>query len=163
MARPNPIRLLMAEALPPKTLQRRLPYRPDIETVKYTYDILNKYVFDNVLYRPPITAGQLRDAWGMCHGFGRPQQPGYRSFCAIRISDKWYCVQWMVITLAHEMCHQYQWDVYGPERAEMGKQWLMSHGPSFLEHRGRLAEYGIPLKTCHSRRRWFMYQDLFAA
>lgn len=162
MARPNPIRKIMAAKLPPKTVQRRLPYRPQLEEVQYTYDKLNQYVFDNSLKRPPLFIGQLRDAWGICHGMCKPLE-GYRSFCEIKISDKWYCVQWMVLTLAHEMCHQYQWDIYGPERSELGKNWLMSHGPTFLEHRERLSEFGIPLKTSLSRRRWFMYQDLFAA
>lgn len=160
MARPNPIRKIMAVPLPSKTLQRRLPYRPKLEEVEYTYDVLNRYIFGNQLNKPPLHIGRLRDAWGVCHGLCNPI-PGYKSLCEIKISDKWYCVQWMVVTLAHEMCHQYQWDIYGPERSEAGKNWLMSHGPSFLEHRNRLAEFGIPLKTAHSRRRWFLYQDLF--
>jgi hypothetical protein len=162
MARPNPIRRLMSEPLPPKTAQRRLPYRPKLEEVEYTYQILNKYVFDNALKKPPIRQGILQNAWGICCGLEHPKE-GYRSYCEIKISDKWYCVQWMISTLAHEMCHQYQWDIYGPERAEMGKDWLMSHGPTFLEHRDRLQEYGIPLKVSFSRRRWFAYQDLFSS
>ena len=161
MARPNPIRKMMAESLPPKTLQRRLPYRPSIEEVNYTYSLLNRYVFDNALRQPPLEIGILRDAWGMCQGLCKPED-GYKSFCSIKISDKWYCVQWMVSTLAHEMCHQYQWDVYGPEREEVGKDWLMSHGPSFLVHRQILSEFGIPLKTSFSRKKWFVYQDLFS-
>lgn len=160
MARPNPIRAMMATPLPPKTIQRRMPYRPDLEEVEYTYYILNKYAFDNALKQPCIILKPIHDAWGLCQSLAI-RNPGYKSWCEIKMSDKWYCLQWMVTTLAHEMCHQYQWDIYGPIREDEGKDWLMSHGPTFLEHRDRLAEYHVPLKTCHSRRKWFIYQDLF--
>jgi hypothetical protein len=162
MARPNPLRVMMSTELPPKALQRRLPYRPSLDEVEYTYDKLNRYVFDNALRQPEIITGIIQKAWGICYGM-TDQDPDTGSNCKIRLTDKWYCVQWMVSTLAHEMCHQYQWDVYGPEREELGKGWLMSHGPTFLEHRERLTEYQIPLKVCHSRRLWFYHQDLFLA
>ena len=161
MARPNPLRIIMATELPPKTLQRRMPYRPSLDEVEYTYDKLNRYVFDNALRRPEIALNTLQKAWGICYGLVDIEPTG--SNCKIRLMDKWYSAQWMVTTLAHEMCHQFQWDIYGPEREENGKQWLMSHGPSFLEHRERLAEYNIPLKVSHSRRKWFEHQDLFLA
>jgi hypothetical protein len=160
MARPNPIRAMMASPLPPKTLQRRLPYRPKLSEVIYTYNILNKYVFDNQLDRPNITLKPLQKAWGMCFGLlEEDRETG--SNCRIQISDKWYSTQWMVATLAHEMVHQYQWDIRGPERQENGKDWLMSHGPSFYEHREQLEYYGVPLKVSHGRRAWFRTQDLF--
>lgn len=161
MARPNPLRVMMASELPPKTLQRRMPYRPSVDEVEYTYDKLNRYVFDNALKRPEIITSTLQKAWGVCYGLVELEPSG--SNCKIRLMDKWYSIQWMVTTLAHEMCHQYQWDIYGPEREENGKHWLMSHGPSFLEHRDRLAEFDIPLKVSHSRRKWFEHQDLFLA
>ena len=77
--------------------------------------------------------------------------------------DKWYCKQWLVTTLAHEMCHQYQWEIIGAERISMGKDPIMSHGPSFFLFRERLKEHGISLKTSHSKRKWFKYQNLFRA
>lgn len=162
MARPNPLHVMMAAELPPKVVQRRLPYRPSMDELEYTYDKLNRYVFDNALRRPKITQNTIQRAWGVCYG-DIAVDPETGSNCRIRIMDKWFCVQWMVTTLAHEMCHQFQWDVYGPEREESGKDWLMSHGPTFLEHRERLAHYNIPLKVCHSKRLWFQHQDLFLA
>jgi hypothetical protein len=162
MARPNPVRAMMATELPPKTLQRRMPYRPSLDEVEYTYSILNKYAFDNALRQPVIVLKQIPQAWGMC--FGLVEEDEYTgSNCRIRLSDKWFSTQWMVTTLAHEMCHQYQWDINGPERAEHGKDWLMSHGPTFLEHRDRLSIYHVPLKVSHSKRLWFKHQDLFLA
>lgn len=162
MARPNPLRVMMATELPPKVLQRKLPYRPSQDEIEYTYDKLNRYVFDNALRRPQLIQNTIHRAWGVCYG-DIDLDPETGSNCRIRIMDKWFCIQWMVTTLAHEMCHQYQWDVHGPEREESGKDWLMSHGPTFLEHRERLAEYNIPLKVCHSKRLWFEHQDLFLA
>jgi hypothetical protein len=37
----------------------------------------------------------------------------------------------------------------------------MSHGPSFFTFRDELSAVNIPLKTAHSQRKWFKYQDLF--
>jgi hypothetical protein len=75
--------------------------------------------------------------------------------------DKWYCKQWLITVLAHEMCHQYQWDIQGMERLKRGKQPLMSHGPSFFVFRDKLKKHGISLKGAHSKRKWFWYQNLF--
>lgn len=97
----------------------------------------------------------------MC--MGHIQKTSTGSHCTIRMMDKWFCPQWFVTTLAHEMVHQYQWDVLGPERQENGKDWLMSHGPSFFEFKPDLEDYDISLKTAHSQRRWFKHQDLFKA
>jgi len=153
---------MMGTALPPKTIQRRLPYRPNLDEVEYTYYIINKYVFDNCLKQPEIILKPIPKAWGICFGMTTADTKT-KSNCQIRLSDKWYCTQWMVTTLAHEMCHQFQWDIYGPMREESGKDWLMSHGPTFLEHRDRLSIYNVPLKVFHSKRLWFKYQDLFIA
>lgn len=77
--------------------------------------------------------------------------------------DKWYCRQWLITTLAHEMCHQYQWDIIGEQRISGGKDRLMSHGPSFFIFRDKLKDQGISLKTAHRSRKWFRYQNLFRA
>jgi hypothetical protein len=77
--------------------------------------------------------------------------------------DKFFCPQWFVTTLAHEMVHQYQWDIIGPEREHDGKEWLMSHGPSFFQFREEMEWHEISLKTAHSQRRWFKHQNLFKA
>ena len=160
MARPNPLRVMMAAKLPSKTIQRRTPYRPCGEEIRYTYDRLNWYIFDNALKQPLIKIKTLYGAWGICYGYDEPYR-NTKSNCTIELSNKWYSIQWMVTCLAHEMCHQYQWDLYGPEREKNGKDWLMSHGPTFFEHRDRLAEYNIPLRIQYDHALWFQHQDLF--
>lgn len=157
MARPNPIIRVMSSSLPGLAFQRRKLFRPGIEDVKYAYKIINRYVFDNKLRRPPIQLGITRGYWGMCIGNHNKTTP--RSFCEIRLSDKYFCVQWFMNTLAHEMVHQYQWDIDGENREQEGLDPLMSHGPSFFAWREVLGYYGLSLKTAHGQRRWFTYQD----
>lgn len=151
---------IMDSPLPPIQVQRRLPYRPSKSDVKHVYRELNKLVFDSELSMPRlILASHCRKYWGICMGDVELQQDN--SYCTIKLMDKWFCPQWMVTTLAHEMCHQYQWDIEGPKREKNGKQFLMSHGPSFFAHRDRLAAHGISLRTSHGQKRWFKHQDLF--
>jgi len=153
---------LMDLELPPVHEQKRLCFRPSKYFVHHTYELINHEVFGNELRKPKILVqSHRRKYWGMCSGHTYRTITG--SFCTIDMMDKWFCMQWFVTTLAHEMVHQYQWDIMGPERQEDGKDWLMSHGPSFYSFRDNLVEHDIPLKTAHSMRRWFKHQDLFKA
>jgi len=151
---------LMDTPLPPITYQRRLMFRPTLAEAKYTYNLLNKQVFAGELLMPTLDiAARRQKYWGMCIGSIEQHKTG--SYCEIELMDKWHCRQWFVTILAHEMAHQHQWDINGPARARQGKDWLMSHGPSFFTFRNRLGEHNIPLKTAHRMRKWFKYQDLF--
>jgi len=159
MARPNPIRRIMQEPLPGLTYQRRKQFRPAYEDINYAYNIINRYIFDNQLTKPVIYQGQLKRTWGSCHWL--PQQPS-GSHCHIRLSDKWFCPQWFMNVLAHEMVHQWQWDVHRFELESEGRKIYESsgaHGPSFFAWRDRFEYYGLNLKTSHGQRRWFAYQD----
>lgn len=151
---------IMELPLPPLHLQRRLLYKPTKSEVRHVYETINNLVFDNELRMPKIIlAERCRKYWGMCIADTKLQYTG--SYCHIKLMDKWFCPQWMVTTLAHEMCHQYQWDIEGPKRAKEGKEYIMSHGPSFFLFRDRLAKHNISLKTSHGQKRWFKHQDLF--
>lgn len=148
MARRNPLRELMHTALPPISIQKRKLYRPKLSEVKQIYDILNRYVFDNQLVRPPIQIGVYKKYWGLCLGHEKFQRKG--TYCKIKLVDKWYCVQWLVTTLAHEMVHQYEWDVLRKP---------MTHRQSFFIWKSKLAKFNIDLKTYHGSGKWFKYQD----
>jgi hypothetical protein len=154
---------LMREELPPISYQKRLCYRTDRDEVIALYHLINKTIFNNKLVMPEIEVmPRCRKYWGMC--YGSLEMPNKTtSFCKIRLMDKWYCKQWLITVLAHEMCHQYQWDVQGLERLKRGRQPLMSHGPSFFVFRDKLKKHGISLKGAHSKRKWFWYQNLFKA
>lgn len=154
---------MMEQPLPSIGQQKRLTYRTDEAEVLRLYKMINWYVFDYELPTPILEViPRCRKYWGMCYG-ATERHPYRRSSCKIRLMDKWYCKQWLINTLAHEMCHQYQWDVLGNQRLSQGKEPIMSHGPSFFVFRERLKEHGISLKTAHSKRRWFKHQNLFKA
>lgn len=157
MARPNPIRAYMEAPLPSITYQRRLQFRPSYDEINYVYNICNRYLFDNRLKQPYIEQGSRRQTWGFCSWEKEKQETG--SHCIIKLSDKWFCPQWFVQTLAHEMVHQYQWDItrfedYDGRMPESG-----AHGPSFFMWRDRFDYYGLRLKTSYGRKRWFTHQD----
>lgn len=161
MARPNPIRHIMESPLPSATYQRRKSFRPSLHDINYAYNIINKYVFDNALVRPYLHQGIMRKTWGYCQWHVEPQQTG--SYCSIKLSDKWFCPQWFMNILAHEMVHQYQWDVHRHEYIRSYGKDMHSksngHGPSFYAWRDRFEYYGLNLKVSFSQRRWFKYQD----
>ena len=163
MARPNPVRRIMEAELPSITYQRRKLFRPGAEDITYAYSILNRHVFHNRLKMPTITTGRLGKAWGSCNWYYGEKTPG--TYCDIWLADKWFCPQWFMNTLAHEMVHQWQWDVYRWHHiSTAGKEMYTdsgAHGPSFHSWRDTFAEYGIPLKIAHGQRRWFKHQDLF--
>ncbi len=149
---------LMREELPPIAYQKRLLYRTDRTEVEMLFKLINKAVFNNKLPMPEIeVVPRCRKYWGICFG-GHDRIPGKKSLCKIRLMDKWFCRQWLITTLAHEMCHQYQWDIVGDKRIKEGKERLMSHGPSFYIYRDKLAKQGISLKRSHGMRRWFKHQ-----
>ena len=152
---------LMCGELPPIAYQKRLYYRTDHAEVVALYRLINKTIFNNKLIMPEIEVmPRCRKYWGMCYG-STVMPTKSKSYCKIRLMDKWYCKQWLINVLAHEMCHQYQWDVEGLRRLKLGKEPIMSHGPSFFVFREKLKKLGIPLKSAYSKKRWFKYQNLF--
>jgi len=158
MSRPNPIRRIMESPLPSLTYQRRLQFRPTYKDINYAYKIINRHIFNNVLHKPVIKQGTRRDTWGFCTWEFEKQKSG--SWCIIQLSNKWFCPQWFIQTLAHEMVHQYQWDKIDKETRSLAfYNPSGAHGPSFFEWREQFAYYGLDLKTAHGRVRWFEYQD----
>lgn len=158
MARPNPIRAIMEAELPSITYQRKLSFRPSYKDINYAYNICNKYLFDNRLRKPEIEQGIRRQTWGFCQWENDYDHTG--SYCTIKIMDKWFCPQWFMQTLAHEMVHQYQWDIHRFEACGgiMDKK-SGAHGPDFFMFRERFDYYGLNLKTAHGQKRWFIHQD----
>jgi hypothetical protein len=152
---------LMVEDLPTIGRQKKLCYRTDYNEVIALYKLINKSVFNNKLEMPIIeVVPRCRKYWGICYG-SHERSPGRRSYCKIRVMDKWFCKQWLITVLAHEMCHQYQWDIVGDNRLKKGKDRLMSHGPSFYIFREKLAKNNISLKRHHRTRKWFKTQNFF--
>jgi hypothetical protein len=158
MARPNPIRAIMEAPLPSITYQRRKSFRPSHADIKYAYNICNRYLFDNRLRVPELSQGTRRETWGFCSWEEDYDHTG--SYCKIALMDKWFCPQWFIQTLAHEMVHQYQWDIHRFEECN-GKMDKRSgaHGPDFFMFRERFDYYGLHLKQWYGQKRWFQHQD----
>ena len=152
---------LMQEPLPTIGQQKRYGYRTNVDEAVYLHQLINREVFSNVLPTPEIEVkSRCRKYWGMCYGEVH-NDDWNKPYCKIRLMDKWFSKQWLITILAHEMCHQYQWDVHGPERINNNRELIMSHGPTFFKFRDNLRIHGIPLKKEYSRRKWFKHQSFF--
>lgn len=150
---------LMNDELPNITYQKRLSYRTTRREVLALFRLINKEIFQNKLPVPQIEImGRCRRYWGYCIAKNYYPHEG-KSNCIIRLSDKWYCKQWLIIVLAHEMCHQYQWDIESLERMQLGRKPVMSHGPSFFKFKTKLAKHNIPLSRAMSIKKWFQNQN----
>jgi hypothetical protein len=121
-------------------------YKTKPKQVNYTYDLINKYIFDGALTKPEIIIKRPRGYWGMCEGlFDDDDELFFTN--AIFLSDNFPYKAMMISALAHEMVHQWQWDILSNQRYQKGKLPIMSHGPSFLKWRKPLSEYFIPLRA----------------
>jgi hypothetical protein len=147
---------LLSRPLPSKRYQRKRLYRPSKAEIAEAYDVLNTCIFGGVLTKPSILVRSMPH-WGLCIGYD-DDEPPYRT--KIRLSNDLYCHRWMVLILAHEMAHQYQWAVQGPERKTLKREPLLSHGPSFFKFRKKMKEYGMPLKVLYDPVMWLKHQDL---
>jgi hypothetical protein len=169
MARPDLITQYMTAPLPCVSEQKRLPFRPEPEQVGQLYRVINRNIFDNQLTQPEIFLGTIKNAWGRCNWMENRQRrsswgkPG--TWCQIELYDKWFSPQWFCNTLAHEMVHQWQWDIYRWEHQEQHGRKMYddsgAHGPSFHYWRECFESWGLSLKISHGQRRWFRHQDLF--
>jgi hypothetical protein len=152
---------LMMTELPPLTFQRKISYVTNIREVKALYRLINATIFNDKLSMPKIyVKPRMRDMWGQCYGADTLYNKG-KSRCVIMLSERWYCKQWLIMALAHEMVHQWQWDIYSKKRMRQGLEPLMSHGPSFHQWKDKLKKHGIPLKECSDHNKWFQTQHLF--
>lgn len=154
------LRSIMERPLPPKMFQRRKQYRPNLDEVLYTYKLCNYYIFDNQLSMPEITMGHPKKCWAYCAWFNEPQSEG--TYCRIHINRYWFCRQWFINTFAHEMVHQWQWDIYRPADNPNYNKYSnksMGHGPSFFRWRDKFKEHGLCLKRDFGQKRWFKHQN----
>lgn len=153
------LKALMESELPSKTEQRLKKYRPKLKEVKALYRLINREIFYNRLVMPKIVIRRLYDVLGMCEGKEGPIIKT-KSHCTIYLSDRYFCRQWLISTLAHEMIHQYQWDILSNIRVQQGLDRNMSHGPSFYIWKKKLQKHGIGLKANALKdHKWFKLQD----
>jgi hypothetical protein len=152
---------LMSAKILPKTKQRKLPYKLTMYKLRKMYKILNEELFNNCLPIPILRIKKsYRGAFGHC--FGEDWELSRNgSCCEIVLTDRWFSQQWAVIALAHEMVHQYQWDITSKSRVKKGLTPIMSHGPSFVKFRKTFAKKGLPLNRHYSVSKWYQTQNFF--
>lgn len=151
---------LMSTELPNITYQKKRLYRTNADEVYELFNIINEEIFNNELPKPKIIVKtHVHKKWGECQGYHNKSKKD-KSYCVILLNKNWYCKQWLITILAHEMAHQYQWDVLGQKRILEGKDRLMSHGPSFYKFKNKCRIFGIPLKHRLSVINWFKTQNL---
>lgn len=149
----------MNESLPTVSFQKRKGYKTTITEIRKIYKLINSEIFNNKLPTAKLVLkNRINDAWGMCIGNKYPTKK--KSGCTLIIGRNWYCKQWLIMTIAHEMSHQYQWDVIGYNRLQKNKEPLMSHGPTFYKFRNKMNRVGIPLKRVIHGSNWFKKQNL---
>lgn len=152
---------LMSEELPGISYQKKRLYRTNKKEVYKLFRIINNEVFEGVLPEPTIIVkSHMRKTWGECTSFYN-RTKGKKSKCVLTLNHRWYCKQWLITILAHEMAHQYQWDIIGEERIKEGRLPLLGHGPSFYVFKKKLKEHNIALKARFSIAKWFDTQNLF--
>jgi hypothetical protein len=151
----------MESELPSISYQKKKLFRPNDTDIVYAYNLINRQVFRNQLYRPIIRTGRVNSSWGVCQWFDRERKFG--TFCEIWLADKWFCQQWFMNVLAHEMIHQWQWDVYRFDHmTQFGRDinyHSSGHGPSFFVWRDEFKHYGLNLKGWFRTKKWFIYQN----
>ena len=147
---------LMNSDLPNLSQQKRKTYKTDKREVTKFFKIINEEIFNNKLKKQIKT--RITNYWGMCIGVQATTKK--RSGCELIITQNHFCKQWLIMIIAHEMAHQYQWDIIGLERMKKGLEPIMSHGPTFYKHKNKFLKHEIPLKRVIHSKIWFTKQNL---
>jgi hypothetical protein len=145
---------LLNTPLPSKRVQRRANYRPTKEQMGLIYDILNDVLFEGKLKKPTIYMRSMK-FWGLCSVYDAP-----KIFSIIRINNECFCLHWFILILAHEMVHQHQWEIDGPEITKAGGEIMVDHNESFFKFTDKFIENGLSLKEAYSKHEWIKHQDL---
>lgn len=150
---------LMNVDLPSVSQQKRKTYKTTTLEVTKLFKIINEELFNSKLKKPKIEIKpKITNYWGMCIGVRTPTKN--KSGCELIITQNHFCKQWLIMIIAHEMAHQYQWDIIGLDRMKKGLQPIMSHGPTFYMHKAKFLKHNIPLKRVIHSKIWFTKQNL---
>jgi len=158
MARRNPIQVIMESELPDFSKRPRL-YRPKLKDAKLYYKLLNRHIFENQLTPTRIKLIGMRDCWGYCSNQG---SAGDVHASEIHLARRFPCVQFFIAVVAHEMIHQYQWEIETPIRRNRGLRPCWGHGDSFFRWKNKFKKLGIPLSRYGNHIKLKEHQDIWA-
>ena len=117
-------------------------FRPTVKDVEEWFDILNEQLFGNKLDPfGKISIKRHKRFHALFHYWPkRENRP-----TELTVYRKFRNKKLFVEILAHEMIHQYQWEVEGPRRMTRGLRYRFGHGKSFFRWRAKFNKFGIPL------------------
>jgi hypothetical protein len=133
----NTLERMMAKPIPNRAEYWRNEYRPTRQKIALTYNLLNKTFFKDKLERPTIQVYRQRECWGWANLLDN-----YR--VDMGLNHRYPCEQFFIGVLAHEMIHQWQWEVDAPWRRKNGIRIQTCHGENFIAWKDTFAEYEIP-------------------
>jgi hypothetical protein len=119
---------------------RNAPFIVTREMVEQIYDAINDAVFRGTLVRPKIVVRDYtkKNMWGECEGYNRGSKWGPTYTKVIRIERVFPNMKKLIAAIAHEMVHQWEWEVHG----------VMTHGEkTFFIWKEDLLAKGIRLSV----------------
>ena len=114
-------------------------FRPTIADCREIFRNINRNVFNEELKMPNFRLVYSGDFWGECRGDEFNTEK-----CTIKINKSFPSKRLFIVTLAHEMVHQWEWLVYEE----------MTHGKNFFVWRDELKKYNIPLNRAYSKKEY---------
>lgn len=115
----------------------RAPFIATREVAEIVWHALNRAVFHGKLTFPDnISIRESKEKWwGVCVGMQRGNRAGPYYTKVIRLQRYWPNPKKFITTMAHEMVHQYEWEMLHD----------MTHGKTFFAWSEKLKEKGICL------------------
>ena len=138
------IKKLLSEEAHNFCVRKGTLYKTNIREIKALYRLINATIFNDSLVMPEIKLVRLRNAWAYCEGDECPFSKN-KTRCTIYVHENWYRKNYLISTIAHEMVHQYQWDIISRKRQKQGLCSIMSHGPTFFQWRDAFNKHGLQL------------------
>jgi len=128
---------IIAKPIPNRTEYWKNQYRPTQQKVAYTYNMLNKILFKGRLVRPNIELYRQQQCWGWANLLDNHR-------VHMGLSNRYPCEQFFVGVLAHEMIHQWQWEVDAVKRIKQGLRTQTCHGENFQIWKDKFDSLEIP-------------------
>ena len=114
-------------------------FKPTIADCREIFRNINRNVFNDELSMPKFRLVTSADFWGECAG-----SLDDSGLCTIKLNKIFPSKRLFIVTMAHEMVHQWEWLNYES----------MSHGKTFFVWRNELKKYNIPLNRAYSKKEY---------
>jgi len=158
MLRRSPLLKIMESELPDFARCKK-GYQPTLKEAKHYYKLINRHVFENQLTPTKIRIFRMRDCWGYCSNINNNSS---EPISEILLTRKFPCLQFFIAVLAHEMVHQFQWEIETPLRRSRGLGPVWGHGANFFRWSRKFKRVGIPLSRYGNHHKLIEHRDIWA-